>query len=72
MADELSHMQYEADLTRRRFNSVDPANRLVFDTLAQELEVNLQRVELQTAKLKAFDRQCPEASGDADRTRFLC
>lgn len=70
IADELSHAQYEADLTRRRFNNVDPANRLVFDTLAQELEVNFQKVEQQTAKLNAFDEQCPEAPSDAERTRL--
>lgn len=70
IADELSHVQYEADLTRRRFNNVDPGNRLVFDTLAQELEVNLQKVELQTAKLNAFDEQCPEAPNDAERTKL--
>lgn len=70
ISDELSLVQYEADLTRRRFNNVDPANRLVFDTLAQELEVNLQKVELQTAKLNAFDQQCPEAPSDAERTRL--
>lgn len=27
-------------------------------------------VELQTAKLKAFDHQCPEAPSDAERTRL--
>jgi len=70
IADELLHLQYEAGLTRRRFNNIDPENRLVFDTLAQELEVNLQKVELQTAKLKAFDHTCPEAPSDAERTKL--
>lgn len=71
ISDELSQLQYEADLTRRRFNIVDPANRLVFDTLAQELESNLQKVEKQTAKLNTFDETCPDAPSDAERATLM-
>jgi DNA invertase Pin-like site-specific DNA recombinase len=70
IVDELSHAQYEADLTRRRFNSIDPSNRLVFETLARELEVNLQQVELQTQRLTSFEQNRPQPLLDAQRCRL--
>lgn len=65
LSDESEHLRYEADLTRRRFDKVDPDNRLVFDTLACELEAALGAAEQQALKLAAFDREepaCPTAS----------
>lgn len=59
LGDALEHAHYQAGLTRRRFDKVDPFNRLVFDTLAEELEESLQRVAEQKAKLTAFDRDEP-------------
>jgi DNA invertase Pin-like site-specific DNA recombinase len=59
LEDALEHAYYQADLTRRRFDKIDPSNRLVFDTLAEELEASLQQVEQQKAKLAAFDRDEP-------------
>lgn len=59
LEDALEHAHYQAGLTRRRFDKVDPCNRLVFDTLAAELEESLRRVEEQKAKLTAFDRDEP-------------
>lgn len=56
LEDALTHARYEADLARRRFDNVDPANRLVFDTLAHELEQALKAVEEQLQKLTVFDR----------------
>ena len=59
LSDELERFQYEADLARRRFNSVDPANRLLLDTLACEVEAALQAVSEQAAKLQRFDQDEP-------------
>jgi DNA invertase Pin-like site-specific DNA recombinase len=70
LVDELEHLRYEADLTRRRFDKVDPANRLVFDTLARELETCLQLVEGQESKLVAFDRDCPPSPTEEQRSRL--
>jgi DNA invertase Pin-like site-specific DNA recombinase len=59
LSDELAQLRYEADLARRRFDNVDPANRLVLDTLAAELEVALQAVADQESRLSRFDREEP-------------
>jgi len=60
LSDELEQLRYEANLARRRFDNVDPANRLVLDTLASELEVSLQAVADQEARLSCFDREEPQ------------
>lgn len=59
LEEALEHASYQADLARRRFEKVDPANRLVFDTLAEEWEEALRQVQEQEAKLAAFDQQEP-------------
>lgn len=60
LSDELAQFRYEADLARRRFDNVDPANRLVLDTLAGELEVSLHAVAEQESRLSRFEREKPE------------
>ncbi len=60
LSDELQQLCYDADLARRRFDNVDPANRLVLDTLAAELEVAMQAVSQQEARLARFDRHQPQ------------
>ena len=45
---ELTRLEYEANLTRRRYQKVDPDNRLVAYELERQWEKSLQ--ELQTAK----------------------
>jgi len=52
--------RYQADLTRRRFEKVDPANTLVFETLAREYEDALQALREEESKLKIFDRDEPQ------------
>ena len=42
LSDELERFCYEADLARRRFNNVDPVNRMLLDTLASEVESALE------------------------------
>jgi hypothetical protein len=70
LSDELEHLRYEADLTRRRLNSVDPANRLVFDTLASEWEACLQAVSEGASTLADFDRVDPPVPTPAERSRL--
>jgi len=59
LEDELKQVRYEADLGRRRLDRVDPANPLVFDTLAQELETALVAVQEHEDQLQAFDQHEP-------------
>lgn len=60
LGDRLEQYRYEADLARRRFDSIDPANRLVFDTLSDELEVALQAVANGESALSQFDCDEPQ------------
>ena len=59
LSDHLEHLRYEADLTRRRLDAVDPANRLVFSTLTEEWELNLRAVSEQESQLQQFDLDDP-------------
>ena len=66
LSDELTQLRYEADLARRRFDNVDPANRLVLDTLAAELEAALQAVAQRESRLSCFDREEPPRPTSAE------
>ena len=46
-------------MTRRRLDAVDPANRLVYSTLCEEWEANLQAVSDQEQLLSQFDTDDP-------------
>ncbi len=70
LSDELERFQYEADLARRRFNHVDPANRLLLDTLASEVEAALQAVAEQEAKLAWFDQDEPTRPTPAEQAEL--
>jgi hypothetical protein len=59
LSDQLEQLRYEANLTRRRLDNVDPENRLVFDTLASEWEVCLQAVADGESVLQQFDVDDP-------------
>ena len=54
--EKLQRLEYEADLTRRRYELVDPANRLVAATL--ESEWNEKLVALDTAR-REYEAQKP-------------
>lgn len=54
--DKLKRLRYQADLARRRYEAVDPANRLVAQTL--ETEWNARLEELQAAEY-AYQAQRP-------------
>jgi DNA invertase Pin-like site-specific DNA recombinase len=59
LSDQLEQLRYEADLTRRRLDAVDPANRLVFGTLTEEWEMNLRAVSEQESLLSDFETADP-------------
>ena len=59
LSDQLEHLRYESDLTRRRIDAVDPAQRLVYSTLCQEWEQNLLAVSEQELLLSQFDHDDP-------------
>lgn len=59
LLDQLEQARYESDLTRRRLDGVDPANRLVFSTLTSEWEVGLQAVQDAEQALQMFDLDDP-------------
>jgi len=59
LSDQLEHLRYEANLTRRRIEAVDPAQQLVYATLCKEWELNLRAVSEQELLLSQFDRDDP-------------
>jgi DNA invertase Pin-like site-specific DNA recombinase len=59
LIDHLEQLRYESELTRRRIDAVDPANRLVYATLCEEWEVNLRAVSEQESLLSQFDTDDP-------------
>ena len=67
LSDHLQQLRYEADLTRRRLDAVDPANRLVYATLCEEWEVNLRAVSEQESLLSQFDTDDPPRPTSEER-----
>ena len=53
----IERARYEADLAERRYEAVDPANRLIASTLEQRWNDALQRVIELEAELATFERQ---------------
>lgn len=70
MVDQLEQVRYDADLSRRRLENVDPAKRLVFDTLTAEWEVCLQAVADAESALLEFDRDDPPRPTAEERARW--
>ena len=70
LSGQLEQLRYEADLTRRRLDSVDPANHLVFDTLASEWEVCLQAAVDGESALTEFDHDDPPRPTAEERERL--
>jgi hypothetical protein len=68
LLDQLEQARYEADLTRRRLDAVDPANRLVYSTLCDEWELNLRAVSDQELSLSQFDADDPPRPTEEERT----
>ncbi len=53
----IERARYEADLAERRYEAVDPANRLIASTLEQRWNDAMQRVIELEAELASFERQ---------------
>jgi hypothetical protein len=70
LVGHLEQARYEANLSRRRLDNVDPAKRLVFDTLTAEWELGLQAVEDAQSALQEFDRNDPPRPSVEERKRL--
>ena len=57
----IERAHYEADLAERRYESVDPSNRLIASTLEQRWNDALQRLHDLEAELASFERQTKRA-----------
>ena len=57
---ELEQMRYEAERAWRQYNAVDPANRLVADSLEKRWESALQRVRTTEARLQELAASAEE------------
>ena len=57
----IERARYEVDLAERRYEAVDPANRLIAATLEQRWNDALQRLHDLEAELAAFERQTMRA-----------
>jgi len=70
LLDELTQREYEADLAARRYQAVDPANRLVACTLEASWEQALADVSQLRVRLEALDID-QQAGQQFDRHRLL-
>lgn len=68
LLDQMEQLRYEAALTRRRLDAVDPDNRLVYSTLCDEWELNLRAVSDQEHLLSQFDADDPPRPTPQERT----
>jgi DNA invertase Pin-like site-specific DNA recombinase len=67
---QIERARYEVDLAERRYETVDPANRLVAATLEQRWEAAIQRLRTVEAELAGFARQ-PLHAVTADQKRRI-
>src|ERR1700733_15686444 len=66
----IERARYEVDLAERRYEAVDPANRLIAATLEQRWNDAMQRSQDLEAELAAFERQTMRAV-TADQKRQI-
>jgi len=67
----LERAEYEADLAERRYQEVDPANRLVATTLEQRWNSALQALEAVRQQYADFERQHARAVTPEQKARIL-
>ena len=67
----IERARYEVDLAERRYETVDPANRLVAATLEQRWEAAIQRLRAVEAELAAFEHQQMKAVTAEQKRRIL-
>jgi len=63
--------RYEANLAQRRYEQVDPANRLVMRNLEQQWEACLQDVTRLEVEFAAFSQKKPQFSNSEQRLALL-
>jgi hypothetical protein len=63
--------RYEVDLAERRYETVDPANRLVAATLEQRWEAAIQRLRTVETELATFEHQQLKAMTAEQKRRIL-
>ncbi len=66
----IARAEYEAGLARRRYEAVDPDNRLVAGNLERDWEEKLREVEALNTEYAERTRQPPLRIDDADRVGF--
>ena len=54
LSDELERFEDEADLVRRRFKKLDPANRLLLETSASEVKPRCRRWRKKRRNWRAY------------------
>ena len=67
----LTQARYEADLARRQYDAVDPANRLVAGELECRWNARLADVQQQEKKLEGLTAARPETLSEAEHERLL-
>jgi DNA invertase Pin-like site-specific DNA recombinase len=67
----IERARYEADLAERRYEAVDPGNRLIAATLEQRWNDALQRLHDLEAELAAFERQTMRAVTAEQKRQIL-
>jgi len=67
----IERARYEADLAERRYEAVDPANRLIAATLEQRWNDAMQRLQDLKAELAAFERQTMRAVTAEQKRQIL-
>ena len=67
----LTQARYEADLARRQYDAVDPANRLVGVELERRWNERLAEVQRQEERVASIADARPEALSSAERDRLL-
>jgi DNA invertase Pin-like site-specific DNA recombinase len=67
----IERARYEADLAERRYEAVDPGNRLIAATLEQRWNDAMQRLRDLEAELAAFERQTMRAVTAEQKRQIL-
>ncbi len=67
----IERAQYEADLAERRYDAVDPNNRLIAATLEQRWNEALQRLRDLEAELATFEQQAMRAVTPEQKQQIL-
>ena len=67
----IGRARYEVDLAERRYEAIDPANRLIAATLEQRWNDAMQRLQDLEAELAAFERQTMRAVTAEQKRQIL-